>query len=67
MSFDNQELEETRRRNGMKECKCKDVEKLIRKRIDEINNEEWFIPDEKNVKFYCVEELEKILFKLKED
>lgn len=67
MSFDNQELKETRRRNGIKECNCKDAEKLIRKRINEINNEEWFIPDEKNIKFYCVEELEKILFKLRED
>lgn len=67
MSFDNQELKETRRRNGMKECKCKNLEKLIRNRIWEINNEEWDIPNEKEIKFYCVEELEKILFKLRED
>lgn len=67
MSFDNQELKETRKRNGLKDYNYKEkMENIIKKRIEEINYEEWNIPDEKNIKFYCIEELERILLKLKE-
>lgn len=68
MSFDNQELKETRRRNGLSECNYKEkVEKIIRNRINEIDNEEWDIANEKEIKFYCMEELESILFKIKKE
>lgn len=64
MDLDEQELKETRKRKGLENK----IQKVIRNRIDEINNEEWFIPDEKNIKFYCIEELEKVMFRLlKED
>lgn len=64
MDLDEQELKETRKRKGLENK----IQKIIRNRIDEINNEEWFIPDEKNIKFYCIEELEKVMFRLlKED
>lgn len=67
MSFDSEELTQTRNRNGLKDYNSKEkIEKIIKKRIEEINSEEWNIPDETNLKFYCKEELERILLKLKE-
>lgn len=67
MSFDSEELTQTRNRNGLKDYNSKEkIEKIIKKRIEEINSEEWNIPDEKNIKFYCIEELERVLLKLKE-
>ena len=66
MDLDNQELKETKKRNGIKNINKEKIEKIIKRRICEIDNEEWDINDSDNIKFYCKEELQNILFRIKE-
>lgn len=66
MDLDKDELKVTRKRNGFKKesLSKEQISKIIRNRIYEIDNEEWYENDPKKCKFYCQEELESILFRM---
>ena len=66
MDLDNEELKITRTKNKVeKEYVSKEkIQEIIRDRIWQIDNDEWNIPNAKEVKFYCEEELEGVLFQL---
>lgn len=66
MDLDEQELLETRKKKGLKkDCVNKEtIKRIIQNHIWEIDNEEWDIPNAKEIKFYVKEELESVMFKL---
>lgn len=65
MDLDNEELIMTRNdRNAKSIINKEKIQEIIRNRILEIDSEEWDIDNSEDIKFYCKEELEKIMFKL---